>query len=497
MEVAVIIFLSSGLFLGWSLGANDAANVFGTAVGTRMVKFSTAAFVCSGFVILGAVISGAGASHTLGKLGAVNALGGSFVAAFSAAVTVYGMTRAGLPVSTSQAIVGAIIGWNLFSGFPTDMNALFKIVGTWIVCPLLAGVIGVIIFKGTIFTVKWAKLHIYRLDTYTRLGLILAGAFGSYSLGANNIANVMGVFVSSNPFTSFDLGTFYTFSGVQQLFLLGAVAIAVGVFTYSKRVMLTVGTGLLPLSPVAAWVVVVSHSIVLFLFASQGLEHMLANAGLPTIPLVPVSSSQAVVGAVIGIGLLKGGRGIKWKVLGSIAMGWITTPIIASLVCFVTLFLVQNIFNTTVYRDASYVLSEPVLERLEKDGVDIGQLKRLRDQQFDTVRGFRRVLREEIAPTGTVESKILDRAKIDVILIRNDKIWQLDNTSLTKTQVSSTWGIVGRHFDHTWMLDDALADLSEEWRSLPDTKANKLLNRHIQEQRREVYSIFRVKPKQE
>ena len=140
MEIAVLIFLSSGLFLGWSLGANDAANVFGTAVGTRMVKFGTAAFVCSLFVLLGAVLSGAGAAHTLGKLGAVNALGGSFMAACSAAVTVYGMTRAGLPVSTSQAIVGAIIGWNLYSGFPTDTASLMKSVGTWVACPLLAGV---------------------------------------------------------------------------------------------------------------------------------------------------------------------------------------------------------------------------------------------------------------------------------------------------------------------------------------------------------------------
>ncbi len=299
MDIAVIIFLSSGLFLGWSLGANDAANVFGTAVGTRMVKFSTAAFICSAFVILGAVMSGAGASHTLGKLGAVNALAGSFVAAFSAAITVYGMTRAGLPVSTSQAIVGAIIGWNLFSGFPTDTASLLKIVGTWVACPLLAGVIGVILFKLTVAVVGWAKLHIYRLDAYTRLGLILAGAFGSYALGANNIANVMGVFVPANPFTNISAGAFFAFSGVQQLFLLGAVAIAVGVYTYSKKVMLTVGTGLLPLSPVGAWVVVISHSIVLFLFASQGLEHFLASSGLPTIPLVPVSSSQAVVPVLI------------------------------------------------------------------------------------------------------------------------------------------------------------------------------------------------------
>ncbi len=45
MDIAVLLFLTSGLFLGWSLGANDAANVFGTAVGTRMVRFTTAALI--------------------------------------------------------------------------------------------------------------------------------------------------------------------------------------------------------------------------------------------------------------------------------------------------------------------------------------------------------------------------------------------------------------------------------------------------------------------
>ena len=154
MDATIFIFLASGLFLGWSLGANDAANVFGTAVGTRMVKFGTAALICSVFVILGAVLSGAGAAHTLGKLGAINAIGGSFMAAFAAALTVYVMTKLGLPVSTSQAIVGAIIGWNLFSGFPTDTASLIKIVGTWVACPLLAGVIGITLYKLTTLFVR-------------------------------------------------------------------------------------------------------------------------------------------------------------------------------------------------------------------------------------------------------------------------------------------------------------------------------------------------------
>ena len=320
MDIAVLLFLTSGLFLGWALGGNDAANVFGTAVGTQMIRFTTAAVICSVFVVLGAVISGAGPAETLGRLGSVNALPGSFMAAFSAALAVYVMTRFGLPVSTTQAIVGGILGWNLFSETVTDTNTLFKILGTWVLCPLLAAGFAMVLFKMVTAYLRASRLHLLRTDAYTRLGLILAGAFGAYSLGANNIANVMGVFVSASPFTDFDFAGLFTFSSTEQLFLLGALAIGLGVMTYSKRVMMTVGTGIMPLSPVAAWVVVVSHSMVLFLFASQGLESFLQSNGLPTIPLVPVSSSQAVVGAVLGIALLKGGRGIRWRVVGGVSI---------------------------------------------------------------------------------------------------------------------------------------------------------------------------------
>ena len=175
----------------------------------------------------------------------------------------------------------------------------------------------------------------------------------------------MGVFVTSSPFTDFSIGDLFTLSSVQQLFLVGALAIVVGVMTYSKRVMLTVGSDLLPLSPVAAWVVVISHSIVLFLFASQGLESFLASHGLPTIPLVPVSSSQAVVGAVMGIAILKGGRGIRWQVLGGIGFGWAVTPVIAGIVCFIGLFFLQNGFDQKVFEPAHKVSSAPALEKFE------------------------------------------------------------------------------------------------------------------------------------
>ncbi len=390
---AALLFLTSGLFLGWSLGANDASNVFGTAVGSRMMRFTTAAWICSIFLVLGAVFGGAGAAHGLGKLGAVNTLAGSFTVALAAAITVYWMTRAGMPVSTTQAIVGGIVGWNLFSGSATDVTALTKIVGTWIACPLLGALCSASLYWLTVRGLRAWQPHLLRRDFYTRWGLILAGAFGAYSLGANNIANVMGVFVTSSPFVDLSVGGM-TITGVQQLFLLGALAIAVGVFTYSRRVMLTVGKNLMPLNPIAAWVVVVAHSLVLFVFSSTHLQGFLARLGLPQIPLIPVSSSQAVIGAVLGIAVVQGRgkalRQVRWKVLLKIASGWVSTPVAAALITYLLLFVMQNLFQEEVYRRdpvSPAALIEPVDSDSGRNASPIARQESPVDDEH-TVRGF-------------------------------------------------------------------------------------------------------------
>ncbi len=481
VDLTILIFLGSGLFLGWSLGANDAANVFGTAVGTRMVRFGTAALVCSVFVILGAVVSGAGAAHTLGKLGSIDAIAGSFMAALAAAATVYGMTRFSLPVSTSQAIVGAIIGWNLFSNAVTDTQALLKILLTWIACPLLAGFIAVPLYKLTEFFLDRARLHLLRLDAYTRLALIGAGAFGAYSLGANNIANVMGVFVPVSPFTDFSLAGQFTLTSVQQLFLLGSVAIAVGVFTYSKRVMLTVGNELMPMSPIAAWVVVVAHSIVLFLFASQGLEHTLAQAGLPTIPLVPVSSSQAVIGAVIGLGLLKGGRDVRWSVLVQIGTGWVVTPFLSAVLCFVGLFFLQNVFDQQVYKPVRFEITPGVAVRLSERGVPKAAYLALVGHSYESSGDLLDAM-EDHAPLSGQQGRIsIDMAKIQPTRITRIKLYRYDFSRLGENQRTALHQLVGREYQYAWELAEALSALSPQWVRLPGTEANRSFNKKLDE----------------
>ncbi len=348
MDALFLLFLSSGLFLGWSLGASDASNIFGTAVATKMVRFRTAAIISSIFVVMGAVFAGSGASGTLGELGSIDALPGAFMVALSAAIAIFTATKSGLPVSTSQAIVGAIIGWNLYANKPTDIGVVTKIVSTWVSCPLLSAGIAMVIFYLTRKLIKRSNIHLIRQDHYTRIGLIVIGAFGAYALGANNIANVMGVFVTSNPFQSLSLYAF-SLNPTQVLFLIGAIAISVGVFTYSHKVMETIGRGIMQMTPVMAFVVVFSQSVVLLLFASKGLEDFLIGLHLPTLPLVPVSSTQAVIGAVIGIGLVKGGRGIKWSILGKIALSWVAIPVLAALICFISLFFLENVFTQSVY----------------------------------------------------------------------------------------------------------------------------------------------------
>ena len=343
------LFLSSGLFLGWSLGANDAANVFGSAVGSKMIRFRTAATLCGIFVIIGAVFSGAGTTSTLSELGSINALAGAFIVAFSAAAAVFSMTRLKMPVSTTQAIVGAIIGWNFFTSTETNLNSLTTIVATWFLSPVIAGVIAALCYLLARFAIRHMRIHLLRIDAYTRLGLIAIGIFGSYALGANNIANVMGVFVRVSPFADVSAFGMFTLTGTQLLFLLGGIAIAVGVFTYSKPVMETVGVNLMKLSPETALIVVFAHSMVLFLFASPELQTILLNSGLPAIPLVPVSSSQAIVGAIIGIGLLKGVREIRYGVIGKIALSWFIAPVLAGVISFFALFFMQNVFDQQVY----------------------------------------------------------------------------------------------------------------------------------------------------
>jgi len=456
-----------------------------------MVRFKTAAVVCSLFVILGAVKGGGGTTHTLGELGAVNALGGAFVVALAAALTVGWMTRLRLPVSTSQAVVGAIIGWNIYSGHLTDNDSLWKIISTWILCPVLAGIFAALLYSLMRFFIPRTRIHLLQLDMYTRIGLVLVGAFGAYSLGANNIANVVGVFVPAAPLEAIRFNGQVIFTSAQVLFFLGGLAIAAGVLTYSHKVFRTVGSSLMKLSPEAALVVVLAHSLVLFLFASQWLESLLQARGLPTLPLVPVSSSQAVVGAVLGIGLVKGGKGIRFRVLGEIASGWVTTPICAGVLSFVALFVLQNVFDQHVAQTVCYRIDQPVIEQLERQGLSDPGMAGFVDREYQRAVDLESELSSKTNLDRRHRVQVVEAAECAVYRLEAEVLdRELDPSWFTPAQIQAVQSLADREFQRRWQFLAALEEASEEWRISGDITRTR--HRDLKAKREFVLRAFRV-----
>ena len=292
-------YLLSGIYLGGTLGANDAANIFGTAVITKAVKFKTAALLSIIFVIIGSGLEGAGGMETLGGL-AEQTLLTAFLSSLAAALTVTLMTVLELPVSTSQAVVGAIIGGNILTG-TVDFTPLIPIVSAWILTPIGGLLISFILYKLFTLFIQKRINNLKYFETFVRVGLVLAGMYGAYSLGANNVANVIGVFVEAGMFEP-ELGG-----------IIGGMAIGLGIF-FSRGVMETIGRRITALTPLTALITVIAHSITLYIFARIG---------------IPVSSSQAIVGAVLGIGLVKGTNMMDFDMAKKSLFGWIGTPSVA------------------------------------------------------------------------------------------------------------------------------------------------------------------------
>lgn len=298
--------LLAGGLLGWSLGANNSANVFGTAVASQMVRWITAAVLIAVFAFLGAVLQGHEGLETYSALAGQTA-GTAFYVSLATAITATVMTVAKIPVSTSQAVVGGILGIALYTGERPDLGQLKKVVICWVGTPFGAAMLSVVMYPVLAAVIRRMKLHFLTYDRVMRVLLIAAGIYGAYSLGANNTANAVGVFYEAGSFGP--VGASWT-KTVALAF--GGVAIALGALTYSRKVIYTVGHGIIRLDAFSAFVVVLAQAATVHVYAMVG---------------VPVSTSQAIVGAVVGIGVYKGMKTIRYMTLVKIGAGWLLTPV--------------------------------------------------------------------------------------------------------------------------------------------------------------------------
>ncbi|NUU99374.1 phosphate permease [Marinitoga sp. 1154] len=312
----MFFYLLPAVFFGWSLGANDAANIFGTAVSNRIVKYRTATIISAIFILIGAVLGGAKGIETISNVTAQSLISGS-ISVLSAAITMTVMTYFGVPVSSSQAIVGSIMAVGLIEG-GVNWSIILKLVLAWVGTPIGGMIFGFISYK--ILSIPFNKIKsIYMKERVVQIATLIIGAYGSYSLGANNVANITGVFASS--------------IGVSTAALVGGLAISFGVLTYSYKVMMTVGRQIIELDYFSAAIAVLGESITVWIYALLG---------------IPVSTSQAIVGAVIGAGYARGSRLTNKKILFKILSAWVNTPISAGMITAIIYFVFRAIFKISI-----------------------------------------------------------------------------------------------------------------------------------------------------
>lgn len=339
IDYMLVFALIAGAYVGWNIGSNDAANAMGAPVGGRVISYRQAISIMILFVLLGAVLEGWKVMETVGSgivsnpaMGnpLVEYKGVAVIALLAAGAWVTTATTLKLPVSTSQSIVGSVVGAGLLlsyldlpsSGTAVEYGALGNIGLAWVLTPIAAAIFAYIAYHA-------AGPPLRRISSPTTLTkvwgvlVVSTGAFAAYSLGANDVGNATAmVYVVTGGGEG---GIAWT---QQVIGLFGGVALSVGALTYSRRVMETVGTGITRLDPATAFAAQFGAALTVWIFTQFG---------------IPVSTSQAIVGGVAGAGLVKGTAAVSKGKLGEIGVAWVLTPTVAAGLTFGLSWLVLGI----------------------------------------------------------------------------------------------------------------------------------------------------------
>lgn len=309
----VVITLAMGGYIGWAIGANDAANCVGADVGSGKMSVRQGIIVTCIFSFLGAVLLGSKVIKTIGKgivpldkldpnISVLIAL----AACFGAGTWVIIATIRGLPVSTSHSMVGAVAGAGLAVSAPVVWKKLLDIFICWILTPFGAAVISYILyrpFRRAFYLLVPKKFNDIALVFF----IFLTSTYLAFMWGANDVANATGIITGAGIMDS------------RQAAIFGSIAILIGIITLGRKVIQTVGFEITRLAPLMAIVAEMASGF---------------NVHLYTLLGIPVSTSHSMVGAVVGVGLVKGIRVLNKKIMIEILLAWSLTPFASGIISF-------------------------------------------------------------------------------------------------------------------------------------------------------------------
>jgi len=374
-----------GFYMAWNIGANDVANAMASSVGAKAITIRQAIFLAGILNILGAVFIGSHVTNTIRK-GIVStevltdphlALIGALSALLAAALWVSFATWKSLPVSTTHSIVGAMIGFGIMAGGFSVINwgKLAAVVISWVISPVFSIVISFFMFKIIV------KLILSKEDTFVhalKLSPVFIGVTFFVVILSFLFKTPLGKKLVVGPYSallvSFNLAIFFGFVGRKALgwfikrreggaeaifrriqvgtacyvalaqgandvanaigplaviyflvktgsvgatvpvpvflLLFGGIGIACGIGMAGHRVMETMGKKITTLSNTRGFCVEFAAATTVLVASKMGL---------------PVSTTHAAVGGVLGVGLARGIEAVNFGIIYKIMLYWVLT----------------------------------------------------------------------------------------------------------------------------------------------------------------------------
>ncbi|MBT1247088.1 MULTISPECIES: inorganic phosphate transporter [unclassified Thermosipho (in: thermotogales)] len=303
------MYLLSSIIFGILLGSNDSANIFGPSVEMGILKYRKVTIIAAIFTFLGAIIGGERGIRTISTFSNIDIYSAT-ISVISAAITMFILSKIGIPSSSSQSIVGAIIGINLLTN-NLNTKLLLKLFLAWILTPI-GGIIFTYLLYKTLSPLFNKIKSIQTREKIIILSTLIIGSYGAYSLGANNVANITGVFANN--------------IGTKNATFVGGISMAIGALLSNKKVMYTISKKIMELDYFSSAVSSLGQAITVWIYSLVG---------------IPVSVSQAIVGAVIGAGYAKGSKITNKKVIIQIFLTWIITPTFSAFISIILNYLLK------------------------------------------------------------------------------------------------------------------------------------------------------------
>jgi inorganic phosphate transporter, PiT family len=313
---AIIVVIVVALAFDYTNGFHDAANAIATSVATRALAPRTALAMAAVMNLVGAFL-GTEVATTVGS-GIIEAPQGTsgllvVLAALVGAITWNLITwRLGLPSSSSHALIGGLVGAALASSGGVQWSGVLeKVVIPMVVSPVVGFVLAGLVMVAILWLFRRGRPHrLYRGFRHAQTVSAAAMALGH---GLQDAQKTMGVIVLALVVGGYHEG----FEIPWWVILLSAGALSAGTYSGGWRIMRTLGRRIIDLDPPRGFAAEVTASAVLyttaFVFAA------------------PISTTQTITSAILGVGATKRLSAVRWGVAGNIAVAWVLTIPMAAL----------------------------------------------------------------------------------------------------------------------------------------------------------------------